>query len=72
MTTLKMETHMQTGRAMVEVYDDDGNFVATIYPTDNNSNGIHIVSKYFADNPINPSVSMIPVPGFLIQFKDKR
>jgi hypothetical protein len=71
MTTLKPGLHSATGRTMVEIYDDDGKMVGCIYATSDGSNSIHVVSNYFADDPINPSVKMIPVPGFVIQFKAK-
>ncbi|RXG91608.1 hypothetical protein [Bradyrhizobium zhanjiangense] len=68
MTTLKMAFHAETGRRMVEVYGDDGSFIAAIYPTENGSNSIHIVSKHFADDPIQPSLGQVPVPGYLVTF----
>ena len=71
MTSLKMAFHESTGRRMVEVFDDRGEFVAAIYPTQDGSNAIHIVSKYFAEEP-KASVSFIPIPGFLVQFKEKQ
>lgn len=72
MTTLKLAFHDTIGRRIVEIYDDNDDMVGCIYPTQDGSNSVHIVSKYFADVPINPSVSMIPVPGFVIQFKAKQ
>jgi hypothetical protein len=72
MTALKMAFYRDSGRRMVEVYDDDGEFIASIYPTGDGSNSIHIVSKYFADDPIKLSVGTVPVPGYLVQFKEKR
>jgi hypothetical protein len=72
MTSLKMAFYRDAGRRMVEVYDDSGEFIASIYPTGDGSNGIHIVSKYFRDDPIKPSVGMVPVPGYLVQFKEKK
>jgi hypothetical protein len=69
MTALKFAFHSATGRRMVEVYNDDGKMVGCIYPTENGTNSIHIVSNYFADDPVKPSVGMLPVPGYLVQFK---
>ncbi|MBT1509360.1 hypothetical protein KIP88_02500 [Bradyrhizobium sp. SRL28] len=72
MTTLKPDIHSATGRAMVEIYNDDGKMVGCIYSTDNGSNSIHVVSNYFADDePIKPSIGMLPVPGYLVRFKAK-
>lgn len=70
MTTLKMAVHGETGRRMVEVYDDSGEFIASIYPTQDGSNTIHVVSNYFSGDPIKSS-GMIPVPGYLFHFKEK-
>jgi hypothetical protein len=71
MTALKMAVHSTTGRPMVEVFDDSGEFIGSIYPGPRGSNSIHVVSKYFADDPIKTSAGMIPVPGYLISFKEK-
>jgi len=71
MTSMKMAHHERTGRRMVEVYDDRGQFIAGIYNTDDGSNAIHIVSKHFADEPIKPSEGAVPVPGYLVRFKEK-
>ncbi len=70
MTTLKMSTHEVTGRRMVEVFDDSGEFIGSIYPTQDGSNTIHIVSNYFSGDPIKSS-SFIPVPGYLFHFRAK-
>lgn len=73
MTSLKMAFHSATGRRIVEIYDDRGEMVGVIYPTENGSNAIHIVSNYFADNgAIMDSVGMVPVPGYLVRFKEKQ
>jgi hypothetical protein len=69
MTALKMAFHQGTGRRMVEILDDDGNMIGAIYATHDGSNAIHIVSKYFEDDPIDQSISMIPVPGYIVHFK---
>jgi hypothetical protein len=71
MTSMKMAFHAATGRRCVEVFDDRGEFVAGIYPTQDGSNSIHIVSRYFADEPIKPSTGDVPVPGYLVRFKEK-
>ena len=71
MTTLKMAFHDQTGRRVVEVFDDRGTFVAGIYPTDDGSNSVHIISYYFADKPIKPSPGNVPMPGLLVCFKER-
>lgn len=71
MTSLKSAFHGSTGRRMVEIYDDSGSFIGSIYPTDDGSNSIHIVSKYFGNDPIQPSPGMLPVPGYTVQFKEK-
>lgn len=69
MTSLKMAFHDNTGRRIVEVFDDKGAFVGAIYPTEDGSNTIHIVSKHFSGDP-TPSSGMIPVPGYLVHFKE--
>jgi hypothetical protein len=71
MTSLKMAFHERTGRRIVEVFDDSGEFVCAIYPGQDGSNSIHIVSKHFADEPIRQSAGLIPVPGYIVQFKPK-
>jgi len=71
MTTLKSSLHSATGREMVEIYNDDGKMVGCIYATQDSSNSIHVVSNYFADDPIIQSVGMVPVPGYLVRFKAK-
>jgi hypothetical protein len=71
MTTLKPGFHSATAQVMVEIYNDDGKMVGCIYPTQDGSNSIHVVSNYFADDPIKESVGRLPVPGYLVQFKAK-
>jgi hypothetical protein len=61
-----MAFHSDTGRRMVEVYDDRGEFVACIYPV-TGANGIHIISKHFADEPIIESEG--EPPGYIVRFK---
>lgn len=68
MTALKMSFHSGSGRLMVEVYDDRGKMVGCIYPTEDGSNSIHVVSNYFADEPIRESKGLLPVPGYLVKF----
>lgn len=69
MTILKMAIHQLTGRRCVEVHDDAGKVVACIYPTEDGSNGIHIVSKYFEGEPTRTPESQIPVPTYLLKFR---
>jgi hypothetical protein len=71
MTSLKLGFHGATGRRVVEVYDDRGKMVGCIYPTEDGSNAIHLVSNYFADDAVKQSVGMLPVPGYLVKFKEK-
>ena len=54
------------GQSVVEVYSDDGRLLGCIYP---HAEGIHIVSKHFTDDPVMPSIGMVPVPGLLVRFK---
>ncbi len=68
MTILKMAFHSRTGRRIVEVFDDAGRMVGCVYPTDDGSNAIHIVSAHFDGEPA-PSEGVIPIPGFLIKFR---
>jgi hypothetical protein len=70
MTSMRMAFHHATGRRMVEVFDDRGQFVGSIYPTENGSNSIHIVSKYFGDYPFESSGEGMP-PGYLVRFKER-
>lgn len=72
MVELSMAVHSVSGRNIVEVWDNSGNFVAAIYP-DNDSNGVKIVSKYFDDSdpvPIEriPAAASLPVPALRIRF----
>ena len=71
MTSMKLAFHSATGRRIVEVYNDDGHMVGCIYPTDDGSNSIHVVSNYFADEAIKESAGMLPVPGYLVKFTAK-
>lgn len=69
MSSFKMAFHSVTGRRIVEVYDDTGKMIGSIYPTEDGSNSIHIVSKHFEDEPIKPSHGVVDVPGYLVKFK---
>ena len=65
MTSFNIERHTVTGEQVVEIFDG-GRLLATVYP---HLDGIHIVSKHFAEDPIKPSVGMLPVPGYTVKFK---
>jgi len=69
MTTLKMAFHNTTGRRMVEIFDDYDRFVAAIYPTEDGSNGVHIVSKHFEGEPTQSEDGIVKTPGYLVKFK---
>jgi hypothetical protein len=69
MTSLKPGFHSANAQVMVEIYNDDGKMVGCIYPTQDGSNSIHVVSNYFADDAVKQSVGMLPVPGYLVKFK---
>lgn len=71
MTTLKPGFHSANSQVMIEIWNDDGKMVGCIYPTHDGSDSIHVVSNYFADDPIIQSVGMLPVPGYLVRFKPK-
>ncbi|MEY9235436.1 hypothetical protein ABIF78_007759 [Bradyrhizobium japonicum] len=64
MTVLKLVTHSLSGLEVVEIFDDRGDLLGCIYP---HREGVHIVSKHFAEEPIMRSVGMVPVPGYLIR-----
>jgi len=65
-TVLKVASHVATGHQIVEVFDESGALLGCIYP---HREGIHIVSKHFADEPIMRSVGVVPVPGYLVRLK---
>jgi hypothetical protein len=69
MTTLKMAFHSRTGRRMVEVFDDYDRFVAAIYPTEDGSNGVHIVSQHFEGQPTHSEEGIVKMPGYVVKFK---
>lgn len=65
---LKMTIHSTTGRCIVEVFDNLGRFVATIYP-DEEINGINIVSKHFDKQwLVEGSPDDLLPPGYRISF----
>ncbi len=70
MSTLRLAE--SAGRRIVEVFDDEGVFVAAIYPTKVGLNAIHIVSGNFAEKAIGESPGEIGVPGYLVSFKKRR
>jgi hypothetical protein len=68
MTTLRLATHSSSGQTVVEIFDERGALLGCIYP---HRDGIHVVSKHFTDDPIMPSIGMVPVPGYLLRLKAK-
>jgi hypothetical protein len=70
MTTLRAK--WSGSQRIAEIYDDDGNFIAAVYPTRNGLNAIHIASGGFADEPICTSSGELGLPGYLIKFKQRR
>ena len=66
---LRMAYQAATAQRVVLVCDDDDSMLATIYPTDDGSNRIHIVSRHFADQPVEESVGA--VPGYTMKFRKK-
>lgn len=70
MTTLRMA--WSANRRIVEVFDDEGRFVAAIYPTRKGSNAIHIVSVYSKETIIEPSDGEIAIPGHLVKFNQSQ
>lgn len=71
MTALKMSFHNITKRRIVEVFDNNGIFVAAIYP-DDDLNGIRIISSYIT-NVIQDdgSTSKPPIPAVGVLFRRK-
>lgn len=70
MTILRMATHNLTGRRMVEILDDHGKLAGTIYPAEDGTNSIHIVSEHFEENPITEAPKgMIKLPGYRVSFR---
>lgn len=78
MTTLRMAFHQTTGRRIVEIVDDRGYVCGVVYPTDDGSNAVHIVSRYFAGEPERPDsgplgallLDQSGVESFLIKFRE--
>jgi len=68
MSALKMAFHSQTGRRIVEIYDDYGRVVGVIYPTEDGSNGVHIVSSHFEGEPRRSEEGILKTPGYVIEF----
>lgn len=64
MTTLKVAIQPGTGRRVVEVFGNDGVYVATIVPA-NEHNGIRIGS-YCLDG-VEPDKTL--APGLIVKFK---
>ena len=56
---------------ITEIYDDNGDFVAAVYPTHNGLNAIHIASTRFAEEKTCDSSGETGLPGILIKFKLK-
>ena len=72
MVSLRMAFHSVTGRRIVQVHDNDGAFVATIYP-DEERNAIKVVSGYIdivAQD--DGSRNLPPVPAVSIKFRRQR
>jgi hypothetical protein len=69
MTTLKVAMHnRRNGIRIVEVYDNDGKFVAAIYPSDE-TNGIKIVSKHIATFDFDDGKLAVPdIPAVTVDF----
>ncbi len=68
MTVLKMAFHSATGRRICTVFDNSGQFVASIYPDESN-NGIKIVSEHIANHVLDDGSSTNPpVPALLVGF----
>jgi len=72
MASLKMAFHSLTGRRIVEVFDNDGAFIAAIYP-DEERNGIRIVSGYIETVAQDDGSQSLPrVPAVNVKFRRKR
>lgn len=67
MTSFKIGFRAGSARRMVEVFGDDGQFIGAIYPVEDGSNSIHLVSKYETSMEEAPP-SRIPLPSKLIKF----
>jgi hypothetical protein len=72
MVSLRMAFHSVTGRRVVEVFDNDGLFIATIYP-DEEHNAIKIVSGYIDTVAQDDGSQSLPrVPAVSVKFRRKR
>ena len=72
MVSLRMAFHSITGRRVVHVFDNDGTFIATVYPDDQN-NAVKVVSGYIdivAQD--DGSRNLPPVPAVNIKFRRMR
>jgi hypothetical protein len=75
MTSFKIALHIVTNKKIVEVFDDQGNFVAVIYPLED---GIHVVSSHLDGPPQNTATDLKDdytlygvhtIPGFMFKFR---
>lgn len=67
-----MAFHSVTGRRIVEVFDNDGAFIATVYP-DEQDNAIKIVSGYIDTVAQDDGLQSLPrVPAVSVKFRRKR
>lgn len=71
MVALRMAFHSVTGRRVVEVFDNDGAFVASIQP-DEARNGIGIVSDYIDTVAQEDGSPSLPGPAVSVKFRRKR
>jgi len=72
MVSLRMAFHSVTGRRIVEVFDNDGEFIATVYP-DEEHNAIRIVSGYIDMVVESDGSQNLPrVPAVSVKFRRKR
>lgn len=72
MVALRMTRHSLTERRIVEVWDNDGVFIATIYP-DEQHNAIRIVSDYVDTVAQDDGSQSLPrVPAVSVSFRRKR
>jgi hypothetical protein len=63
-----MAFHSFSGRRMVEIYDDAGQFVGCVYPNSDGSNSVHVVSRH-VDRVEESRRESVDLPGYLITFK---
>lgn len=72
MVSLRMAFHSVTGRRVVEVFDNDGAFIATVCP-DEQHNAIKIVSDYIDTVARDDGSQNLPrVPAVNVKFRRKR